>query len=715
MDVMKLYDQALSMTTLNQAWRKVKENRGRAGTDGETITAFGRGLTAKLVALRDAVRERRYRPRPLLEMRIERPGKKPRVLAIPSVRDRILQTAVALVLTPLFEAEFEDCSFGYRRGRSIDQAVRRIMRYRDEGFRWVVDADISSFFDEIDRSILQAELTERVPDPRLLHLISLWLDAEIDNGVTRRRLSKGLPQGSPLSPILSNLYLDHLDEALIGENLRLIRYADDFLILCKNREQAEEALELTADVLAALKLTLNQTKTRIIDFERGFRFLGVQFVKSLVLQCRYPETTAADVDKNLPQPAPVAAPELDAMPMSSEPAEPAPPSALALALQEALAEQPDDAHDKVVIPAKKRELSAYEAGDQSMVLVDEREPSSASEPHLQTLYVTEHGCVLGKEYERFIVRREGQVLQEIPALKVDQIMIFGNSQITTQAMQFCLLEKIPIVLLSGKGRYYGVVDSMDTDPVLLHRDQFACAADERFCLRVAKAIVQGKLANMRLILRRYARKREAEALRQTDSALRAYSQDIDQATTLDQLRGYEGTVSKQYFQGLRTLLTPEWGFEKRVRQPPTDPANSLLSYGYTLLFYNVYSLARARGINAHVGFLHPLRAGHPALISDLMEEFRSLIVDALVLTLILNQRLQPTDFILPEAPGAPCLLSDSARKQFIHAFEAKMNATVTHPLSGLQLDYRRCIDQQVQLMASVIRGRRESYQAMVLR
>lgn len=691
--MLPLFEQALSMTTLNQAWRKVKENRGCAGVDGVTLTDFGRGLTDKLVTLRKQVLTGSYQPQPLLQRLIEEPSNKPRLLAIPAVRDRILQTAVALTLTPLFEAEFEDCSFGYRKGRSIDQAVRRIMRYYKQGFRWVVDADISAFFDEIDHAILQAELAELIPDQRVLRLINLWLNTEIDDGLTRWRLCKGLPLGSPLSPLLSNLYLDHLDEALLGENLCLVRYADDFLILCKNREQAEEALELTAEVLAALKLTLNQAKTRIIDFARGFRFLGVQFVHSLVLQCQYPEATALDVDKNLPQATPEPLPA-DRSDLNTEAAA---PGSLALALQEAMVEQAD-------------QVSAT-----LNVAEDEVEPSSDYQPQLQTLYVTGHGCVLGKESERLIVRREGKIIQEVPALKVDQIMIFGNSQLTTQAMQFCLLEKIPIVLLSGKGRYYGVVDSMDTDPVLLHRDQFSRAADESFCLAVAKAIVQGKLGNMRLILRRYARKREAKVLRDTDSTLRVYSTDIEQANTLDQVRGYEGTISRFYFQSLRSLFAPEWGFRKRVRQPPTDPINSMLSYGYTLLFYNVYSLARARGINAHVGFLHPLRAGHPALISDLMEEFRALTVDALVLNMVLNNRLALADFQMPTAPGAPCLLSDNARKQFIHAFERKMNATVTHPLTGQRLDYRRCIDQQIQLMAAVIRGRREHYQAMVLR
>jgi CRISPR-associated protein Cas1 len=207
----------------------------------------------------------------------------------------------------------------------------------------------------------------------------------------------------------------------------------------------------------------------------------------------------------------------------------------------------------------------------------------------------EDGCTLGKESERLVVRKQEKVLQEVPAIKVDQILVFGNSQITTPAMSYCLMERIPIVLLSGKGRYYGVVDSLDTDPVLLQRDQFAKSADPEFCLHIARAIVAGKLANMRLILRRYARKREASLLHHTDTVLQGYTAAIEKAETLDQVRGYEGITSKTYFEGMRALLSPAWGFERRVRQPPTDPVNSLLSYGYTLLFYNIYALIRARG------------------------------------------------------------------------------------------------------------------------
>ncbi len=467
-----LFDQALSWPTLNEAWQRVRENKGCVGTDGETIEAFEYDLQAKLYKLRNEVLTGAYRPQPLLCLVVEAPGKKPRSLSIPVVRDRVLQTAVAIVLTPLFEAEFEDCSFAYRRGRSVDLAVRRVIRYRDEGFRWVVDADIASFFGEVDHELLVREVALLVPDERLLGLIQQWLKAQVEEDGVLRSLTKGLPQGSPLSPLLANLYLDHLDEALLEEDLRLVRFSDDFLILCRDRERAQAALELTEEVLETLRLKLNKPKSRIVNFDQGFRFLGVEFIRSLVLECEYPEWEGADFELSLPsipnddtgeavepraaEKAPKTAAETEA------------PGALALALSEALKEKP--------VAAAPEPPSVQEEPE----LIEEQEPSSGQDPRLRTLYLMEHGCVLSREYERFVVRKEGQVVQEVPTLKVDQIMVFGYSQITTQAMTHCLLEKIPIVLLSGKGRYYGVVDSLDTDPVLLHRDQFRQAADADF-------------------------------------------------------------------------------------------------------------------------------------------------------------------------------------------------------------------------------------------
>jgi CRISPR-associated protein Cas1 len=294
-------------------------------------------------------------------------------------------------------------------------------------------------------------------------------------------------------------------------------------------------------------------------------------------------------------------------------------------------------------------------------------------------------------------------------------MVFGNAQITTQAMQFCLRQRIPIYLLSARGRYFGVVDSFDTDPVLLQREQFRRADEPDFCLDLARRFVHGKIANSRIVLQRQSRKREAPALNEAARRLKGVLQNSEKAQSLDELRGFEGNAARIYFAAVAATLDASWRFKGRNRQPPLDPVNAMLSYGYTLLFYNIYSLLRARGLNPHVGYLHPLRAGHPALASDLVEEFRAIVVDAVVWSLAFNMRLSPSDFVWPQREGEGCLLNEQARRVFIRQMESKLNAPIRHPLSGLKLDYRRCMEHQVQLLAAVIRGTEPHYQAMVLR
>ena len=342
------------------------------------------------------------------------------------------------------------------------------------------------------------------------------------------------------------------------------------------------------------------------------------------------------------------------------------------------------------------------------------EIESGHDPRLRTLYMMEHGCELRKESERLVIEKDDEILAEIPAIKVDQVLVFGNSKITTPAMNYCLSENIPIVLLSSQGRYNGVIDTHSTASVLLHREQFKRAEDDAFCLQQAKAMVTGKLANSRLILSRQARKRNNEKIQNALEAIKQSMEKVPALTTLDELRGHEGHSAKVYFAAMSELLGETWAFKGRKRQPPPDPVNALLSFGYTLLFYNVFSLMKARGLNPHVGFLHPIRQGHPALVSDMMEEFRPIVVDTVVLSLLLNQQLTLEQFTISTEQGS-CYLNNEARKIFIKSFEKKMNSALTHPVSGLHLDYRRCIETQIKSMAAVIRGQSESYQAVILR
>lgn len=272
--------------SLRRALARVKENHGCAGADGITIADFEACAQAQLAILADEVTTGRYYAWPLRKVEVEKkPGStERRRLLIPAVRDRVLQTAVAAYLEPFLEKEFEDCSFAYRRGRSVRMAVERVYLLYREGYHWLLDADIDDFFDTVESEVVLARLGPLIPDELALRLVRLWLDYSIWDGIHLERPGVGLPQGSVVSPMLANLCLDRLDERLEGEGFRVVRYADDFVVLTKGRKRAEQALELTEETLRELQLRLNTDKTRVVRFSDGFRFLGVIFLKDLLLQ-----------------------------------------------------------------------------------------------------------------------------------------------------------------------------------------------------------------------------------------------------------------------------------------------------------------------------------------------------------------------------------------------------------------------------------------------
>lgn len=251
--------------------------------DGITIADFEKDLYQNLSVLQRELEQGDYSPLPLLKILVEKENGEARPLAIPTVRDRVAQAAVYQILNPLLEAEFEDCSFAYRPGRSVKQALYRVKEYRDKGYTWVVDLDIDDYFDNINHDLLLEKLKQYIADEKVLRLIRLWFEAEVYDGQGIFRMTKGIPQGSVISPLLANLFLDELDEELLQRGYRLVRYADDYLILCKTKDKAQEAMELTDELLAQLELELNPEKTRITTFDQGFRYLGAIFLKSMIM------------------------------------------------------------------------------------------------------------------------------------------------------------------------------------------------------------------------------------------------------------------------------------------------------------------------------------------------------------------------------------------------------------------------------------------------
>ncbi len=264
-------------SALTMAFARVKENGGAPGTDHVTIERFEKRLRHEIGNLVEELLESRYQPRIARPVKIPKKSGGTRQLMIPAVRDRVVQTAASQLLVPGFEPIFEESSFGYRPGRSVDQAIWKVDKYRREGLRWAVDADIKSYFDNVSHEHLILRLNEHVNDERFTDLVSLWLETYGDNG-------KGLPQGSPISPVLANLFLDPLDEAFKHGKSRIVRYADDFVLLAPTRDLAEEAREKASKLLGKQGLKLHPEKTRIVSFDQGFRFLGCEFVRSIVIE-----------------------------------------------------------------------------------------------------------------------------------------------------------------------------------------------------------------------------------------------------------------------------------------------------------------------------------------------------------------------------------------------------------------------------------------------
>lgn len=271
----------VSPDNLLNAWQRVRDNQGCAGVDGVTIDRFQASLQGNLSALARGLKAGSYRPLPLLRILVDKGNGEARALSIPSVRDRVAQAAALKVLEPIIEAELEHCSFAYRKGRSWRQAVHKVREYYEQGYRWVLDADIDAFFDSVPHHRLLSKLDAVVPDQRVVRLVSLWVKAEVWDGHEVTHLTRGIPQGSVVSPLLANLYLDELDEALLAQGLRVVRYADDFLVLCRSEDKARQAVLLTETVLQHMELELDEAD--IVHFDQGFRFLGVIFCRSMTL------------------------------------------------------------------------------------------------------------------------------------------------------------------------------------------------------------------------------------------------------------------------------------------------------------------------------------------------------------------------------------------------------------------------------------------------
>lgn len=333
---------------------------------------------------------------------------------------------------------------------------------------------------------------------------------------------------------------------------------------------------------------------------------------------------------------------------------------------------------------------------------------------MSTLYLTQQDSVLRKEDERLRVTLKGETLLDLPMLKVSQVIVMGRITVTPYTVAALMERNVHLSYLTEHGRYIGRIEPAFSKNSLLRRAQYAASFDEHRTLTLARGFVLGKLANLRVTLLRAARNSDGLNVDGAIEAIRGAEGRAERADNLDVLRGHEGEGSAAYFGVFDRLIKAEgFSFTKRVRRPPTDSVNALLSFGYALLANDVHAAVNVLGFDPYCGYLHADRYGRPSLALDLMEEFRPLVVDATVLSCLNKRVIQPGDFSV--GLGNVHSLTPDARKKFLLQYEERKQTEIQHPIFEYKATYQRCFELQARILAKCIQGELERYEPFVIR
>jgi CRISP-associated protein Cas1 len=680
-DKSRLYEFMMyfSIELVTAAWLQVRAGSKAAGVDGISVDLFESMANDQIRNITYQIFHESYTASPAKGFYIAKKNGDKRLIGIPTVRDRIVQRLLLDELYFPLENTFLDCSYAYRPGHNIQQAVQHLYRYYQYQPKWIIKADVADFFDNICWALLLTALDKLKLEPIVLQLLKGQLESGIIIGGRPTYPGKGLLQGGILSGALANLYLTSFDRKCLSQGINLVRYGDDFVIACSSWHEANRILDKITNWLGELYLSLRPEKTEVFCPNDEFHFLGHRFAGGRVYSPPPPEP----IKKGEWVVNDSGTPYFRSKPRTTKPVS-QPPKACSI--------------DKPI---------NFPRADTSHYWQD----------FMSTLYVTDQGAYLSVKNQQFQVYYQGQLRIKVPVSRVSNVVLFGCCNVSHGAASLALLRRIPILYLSQKGRYFGRLQVEGDAKVEYLIQQVKCCENPEFTRRQAESIVRTKLHNSRIVLMRLNRRRKSKDISET--IIKTAADDIEMlmsklpfAESMDMLRGYEGKAATIYFQALGSLFSGSFKFEKRTKRPPTDPINSMLSLGYTLLSQNVHSFIQTVGLHTHFGHLHVPRDNHPALVSDLVEEWRSGLVDSLIVYLVNSEVFTIDDFTLPDERGG-VYFQPHALKKFIKHWEERLQSELTHPHTGQKVAYRRAIELQVREYISCLKGEVEVYRPMI--
>lgn len=521
-----------------------------------------------------------YTPTPNTAFLIKKESGVDRIVEQLSFSDLIIQQYILKTVSRAFDRIFEEGSIGFRKGVSRQKAIEIVQSAVSEGYQYVVESDIEDFFPSVDFGVLTGLLDFYIPQKD--SLLKALILKTIKNGYVLKgayhERTKGLAQGSPLSPVLANLYLDSFDEKIMSWNVKIVRYADDFVIMTRTKEEAVEILSRTEAFLSEIGLKLKKEKTAVRHIRDGFRFLGMRFERS-----------------------------------------------------EAVVE-PEEEYRRFKKP----------------------------------LYITEPYLFLALNGDAIEIKKSGVIKEAIPLRRISEIIVMERSTFSTALLTKCTESNIPLTITLNSGYYVTTIkpDSKKYHDISFeHARKFYSLTDTEI-LSIAKEFAAGKLSNYASLFKQKYVKTQNLFIGELNRVI----QRIHQAGDIHQVRGFEGAAAKKIYQKLNSIIdNKEFHIKKRQRKNP-DMINSLLNFGYYLLFSRINATVRAVGLNPYLGFLHSPEDNYESFVCDIQELFRSRI-DRFIVRMINLKSIKKDDFIETQRG---LYLQKEALKRFLNQFEAEM-------------------------------------------
>lgn len=654
-------EKSLSFQNVSEAFYFIKNKVHKSSPNKKEFEVFEKSLDKKLKGIIEDVKSSKYEPEDLQGLFIKKnKSKKLRALAIPSLKDRILQRAVVQVLSPSIDRLLDESSYAYRKGLSRLSAAKTIKESYKEGFRYVLETDIETFFDSVNWKILFDRIDIILNSDPLGDIIKKWVSVPVIYNGKKIIRTLGLPQGSAISPLLANLYLDEFDE-IIKDNFKLVRYCDDFVILCKSKEEAEKALNTVKENLNNLMLDLNPVKTEITSFDAGFQYLGYLFVRSKII-----ETSGKKSEEKIPY------------------------------KEKEILQHQNNWHANIDLHNIKELKTGAEITNLNLSMPDELEtkiPILISSFDTKVTVTHDTLCLLDQTDKK----------TKIPLTHVNSVTFFGTPNKSLYTILYLKDSNIPSYFCRPNGKMY--LSFGNEKNYNMWYKQMKLTKNIQFILNFSKKIVEAKINNSKIISKRNG---WGEKSFKVLASLQSRTNDVEE---LEKLRGIEGIAARFYFDEMKKAIPNEWNFKKRVKYPPTDPVNVMLSIGYTILYNHISTALHMQGLNPEIGFYHSLKSNHNALASDIIEEYRFLI-DSLILYIVHRKMFSIYDFEHNHR-RFKCFMKRGKRNKFITLVEERLRTN--YNFEEGEMSYIENFNQKSESIKNIINGHTENYKPFLIK